>query len=54
MTLHVETKYLTDKLVKIDELFEHNKISTGEYIQIGLLLKITEILNNIRQEMEKK
>lgn len=52
--IDIETKYLTPKLENLDELLESKHLTEAEYIQIGLLLKITEILNNIQNGMSLK
>lgn len=42
--VHFKTEKLEDFLTKLDGLYNSNSITTGEYIQIGLLLKIFEKL----------
>ena len=39
---HIQLKYLEDDIIRLDELYNEKKITHGEYIQIGLLLKILE------------
>jgi len=48
--MHFETKFLEQRLQTLDT----QPVSVGEYMQIGLLLKILETLNNIRKEMEEQ
>jgi hypothetical protein len=45
---HIATKYLENELTDLDENADiTGHISKADYIQIGLLLKILETLNNI-------
>jgi len=39
---HISLKHLEEYLVRLDNLLEEGVITVGEYIQIGLLLKILE------------
>jgi len=45
---HFETKFLQERLQNLDE----QNISIGEYMQVGLLLKILETLNDIKRNMD--
>ena len=49
--VHIETKHLLENLEKLDEPDFLRHISNAEYMQIGLLLKILETLNNIQLKM---
>lgn len=46
--VHIETKYLQQRVENLDHLYDSNSITTAEYMQIGLLLKIFEALDKKR------
>lgn len=51
MSLHVNLKHMNDYLAQIDELHDNGELTKAQYIQIGVTLKITQILLEIQQKM---
>lgn len=47
----LHTEYLPGLIKGIDDVYKNHGITTAEYIQIGLQLKILESLNHIEHAM---
>lgn len=43
----IETKYLRNYIFILDELYDKKAITLGEYMQIGMQLKLLESLDRI-------
>ena len=55
MTLvNIKTIYLADLVPRLDKLYEKKDLTTAEYMQISLSLKILEQITALRQTLEAK
>ncbi len=54
MSVRFNTKYLADFLIHLDELRDTDKITIGEYMQVGLLLKILRAVEDTRDAIGAK
>jgi hypothetical protein len=45
----ISTKYLETKMAELDSAMEQGRITSAEYIQCGLLMKILETVLNIER-----
>ena len=52
-TLDVLTRYLALELKKIDDLYIANKLTTAEYMVIGIQLRQLEAMDNQNHKIDK-
>ena len=50
--LDVMTRYLALELKKLDDLYIANKMSTADYMQIGILLRVLEAVDKLNRQLE--
>ena len=51
-TLDVLTRYLALELKKLDDLYIAQKLSTADYMQIGILLRVLEAVDKLNRQLE--